>query len=176
MFDDLNDKTPSEALKLVREKRKDVKCLKYFYLLNKLEEVFMNKIFRSETPELIWLWGKTGTGKSAYAYKDYDDENTYIWDRNSKWNYYKQEDVVIIDNFASGISCENFIDLVDWCPHYVNRSRKSPISFTSKKIIVASLYPPYELFKSKKSNDSVERLMKKIKVINTDNENSIIEK
>ena len=49
----------------------------YGRTLNKLEDLRLRKIFRTEMTEGVWLWGGTGTGKSHRAFEGYTPETHY---------------------------------------------------------------------------------------------------
>ena len=54
-----------------------VKYHQYGRTLNKLEDLRMRKIYRTEMTQGIWIWGPTGTGKTHDAMKDFTPETHY---------------------------------------------------------------------------------------------------
>ena len=54
---------------------------------------------RNSKPEVHWLYGKAGTGKTRYVIDNYTD--VYIKDHTKWWNGYRQQEVILIDDFDS---------------------------------------------------------------------------
>jgi len=54
---------------------------------------------RDSKPQVHWLHGKAGTGKTRYVIDNYTD--VYIKDHTKWWNGYKQQEVILIDDFDS---------------------------------------------------------------------------
>ena len=51
----------------------------YGRTLNFIEDLKMRKLHRSQMTEGIWIFGKTGCGKSHYAFKDFNSDSHYVW-------------------------------------------------------------------------------------------------
>lgn len=137
--------------------------------MEKLEELAMRKKFRTEMTQGIWLWGKTGVGKSHAAFKNFNPDTHYVLNVNDNgwWEGYKQQDVVIINEFRGQIPFGELLDLVDKWPKTVKRRNKAPLPFISKFVIITSSMPPVDIYeKIKNPDDSIQQLLRRFKVIN----------
>ena len=50
-----------------------------------VKNLVMKKKFRTEMTAGVWYWGKTGTGKSTEAFKNYHPDTHFIKDLNVPW-------------------------------------------------------------------------------------------
>jgi hypothetical protein len=102
-------------------------------------DIYMRKQFRTNHTSGLWIWGKSGRGKSHEAYENFDPETHY--DKvveDDWWDNYKQQDTVILNEFRGEISYQFLMKLTDKWPISVKRRNKAPIPFISKKIIITS--------------------------------------
>lgn len=139
------------------------KCYKS---LEKIEDIKMRQKWRTEMTEGIWIYGKTGTGKSKYAFENYNPSTHYCYPYDGGWcDAYKQQDTVIIDEFRGQISFNELLRMVDINPNFFFRRRnRETIPFISKKVIVTSALAPCEVFKKLSANDSMEQLYRRFKI------------
>lgn len=140
----------------------------YGRTLNEIQTCFYNKNIRTEMTQGFWLWGETGVGKSHTARKIAEDATIYDHPTNDKtwWDGYKQEEVVIIDDFRGEIAYNEILKLVDCWPHKVSRRNIGPINFTSSCVIITSSLPPEDIFRKRNAEDSIEQLLRRFEVIN----------
>lgn len=138
----------------------------YGRTLDKLEDDYNRKKFRTEQTTCEWIYGKTGVGKSHYAFKDYNPKTHYLVnDDNGWWDGYKGQDVVIINEFRGEIKFKMLLELCDKYPYNVKRRCRQPMPFTSKHIIITSCDAPEEIYnKVLSNNDSIDQLYRRIKV------------
>jgi hypothetical protein len=107
-----------------------------------------------------WWYGDTGTGKSRKARTDnpcaYIKEPTSIW-----WDGYKNEDVVIIDDFDK-FQVSQGGAMKRWLDHYPFQGQKkgSMRMMRPKKIIVTSNYHPREIWDDPQTLDPILRRVK----------------
>ena len=138
----------------------------YGRTLEKIEDIMNRKKFRTTMTTCTWYYGKTDTGKSHKAYENFNPETHYNWkDDKGWWEGYKQQDIVIINEFRGEIPYRNLLKLIDKHPYEVIRRNREPIPFTSKHIIITSSLPPQEIFHNLAENDSLEQLFRRIQII-----------
>lgn len=137
----------------------------YGRTMDKIEDVRMRKMFRTEMTEGLWLYGKTGTGKSHRCFHDFDPDKTYVWPNDGKWwDGYRQQDIVVFNDFRGEIPYNFLLQLIDKWPMTVPRRNREPMPFVSKKIIITSSLPPDKVFKNREVEDHLEQLLRRIKV------------
>lgn len=139
----------------------------YGRTLNRLEELRMRNVYRTEQTEGLWIYGPTGSGKSKKAFEGFNPRTHYVWKYDNGWNDgYTQQEIVIIDEFRGQIPFSELLRMIDIQPnYYVRRRGKEPIPFTSKKVIITSSLPPDEVYRNLSQNDSLEQLFRRIKII-----------
>lgn len=102
---------------------------------------------RTWKTEVIWIHGKSGTGKTSWAYKKYPFDDIHKQQaRQSKWfDGYDAHPVVILDEVDSTTSYDMLKELCDMhpCTVEVKGGRRS---FLAKIIVITSLYHPEVLF------------------------------
>lgn len=139
---------------------------KYGRTLNKLEDLVMRNKFRTEMTTCEWIWGPTGTGKSHRAFEGYTPSTHYVVpDDNGWWDAYAQQDIVILNDFRGWIPYNVLLQLIDKYPMTVKRRGREPMPFTSKHIIITSSLKPEEIYKHRVEEDSIEQLLRRIRVI-----------
>lgn len=147
-----------------------------FKVLEKLEDIKMRKTFRTTMTEGIWIYGKTGTGKSEFVYNNFDLTQSYSYPYdNGWWDGYKQQSCVIIDEFRGQIPFNEILRMVDKHPNYCVRRRcREPMPFTSKKVIITSSMNPQEVFNKLSKNDSLSQLYRRFSIYEMINGESIL--
>jgi len=137
-----------------------------FKVLEKLEDIRLRKTLRNEMTEGIWIYGKTGTGKSDFAFLQYDVNKSYSYPYDKNWwDGYKQQENVIIDEFRGQLCFNELLRMVDKHPnYYVSRRCREPMPFVSKKVIITSSMSPKEVFKNLSENDSLDQLYRRFKI------------
>lgn len=138
----------------------------YGRTLNKLEDIRMRKVHRSEMTQGIWYYGETGSGKSHIAFENYSNETHYVLPNDKGWwDGYAQQDIVVINDFRGHIAYDLMLQLVDKWPMYVSRRGREPLPFTSKTVIVTSPLTPKEVYNNRDEKDSIKQLLRRFKVI-----------
>lgn len=122
----------------------------YGRTLNKIEDLRMRKLFRTEMTRGRWLWGATGVGKSHAAFENYHPDTHYVVNCKDAargwWDGYTQQDTVIINEFRGQITFSELLDLVDKWPCSVSRRNREPLPFISKLVIITSSLHPHEVY------------------------------
>lgn len=119
----------------------------------KLEELFIKQMEDREreglwhtprdwTTELVLHIGEPGTGKTKTAMQMYPGA---YWKQDIDWENYRGEDVVIYDNYYSGIALGEMIKLADCSPYEVKTNRGN-IQFRAKKVVIISTTLPWKWY------------------------------
>jgi len=138
----------------------------YGRTLNAIESKYMNTRHRSEMTQGFWLWGKTGVGKSHMARQIASNATIYVHTTKDKgwWDNYKQQSVVILDDFRGEIDYNELLKLVDKWPHYVSRRGTEPISFYSDCVIITSSLHPEDVYRKRDAEDSLDQLLRRFEI------------
>lgn len=142
----------------------------YGRTLNRLEDIALRKLSRTEMTQGLWLWGTTATGKSHMAYEGFTPDTHYDFPNdNGWWDGYKGQDTVIINDFRGSILFSELLTLVDKWPKSVRRRGREPVPFISKKVIITSCSHPSEIYHNAcDSTDSMDQLLRRFKIVKLD--------
>jgi len=139
---------------------------KYGRTLEKVEDLVMRSKYRTEMPEVIWYHGPTGVGKSHRAFEGYTPQTHYVMRQdNGWWEGYRQQNVVVINEFRGEIRYADLLQMCDKWPYWVRRRGREPMPFISPKIIITSSKSPEECYHNLAESDSLGQLLRRIKVI-----------
>lgn len=123
-------------------KEDPVSYIRYFRGLHALDELLYED--RKGFMKVSWFWGGSGSGKTKAAY-DIANGSFYTVKNWKWWNSYRQQDVIIFDDFA-GIKTEEdfrfFLRLLDRYPFEVETKGGGYIAINSKEIIITCEFPP----------------------------------
>lgn len=137
----------------------------YGRTFDKLEDIRMRKLFRTEMTKGIWYYGDTGTGKSHAAFQNFSPETHYNVPKDgSWWDGYRQQDTVIINEFRGHIAYDELLALVDKWPVNVNRRGREPMPFISKTVIITSALAPWEVYHNRNDKDSIEQFFRRFEI------------
>lgn len=138
----------------------------YARTLTKIEDIALRRKFRTEMTTCTWYYGTTGTGKSHTAYEDFHPDTHYNWKDDGGWqDAYKQQEIVIINEFRGEIKYKDLLLMIDKWPYEIRRRNREPMPFTSKHIIITSALPPSEIYNNLNAKDSLEQLTRRIKIV-----------
>lgn len=141
----------------------------YGRTLDKIEDLRMSKEFRTEMTEGIWYWGPTGVGKSHKAFENFTPETHYVVPNDCGWwDQYKQQPIVIINDFRGWIPYNEMLQMVDKWPYSVKRRGRPPLPFTSKKVIITSSLKPEDVYHHRDDEDDIEQLRRRFNIIKLD--------
>jgi hypothetical protein len=137
----------------------------YGRTLDKIEDLRMQQVYRTEMTLAEWIWGSTGTGKSHYVFEGFTPETHYVWKDDKGWqDGYRQQETVIINDFRGKIPYNDLLQMIDKWPYDVSRRGRPPMPFTSKRVLITSSLPPDQVYKNREEEDKLDQLLRRIKV------------
>lgn len=138
----------------------------YGRTLTRLEDIALRKRFRTEMTKGLWLWGKTGVGKSHRAFEGFSPDTHYVFPNDGGWwDGYAGQETVIFNEFRGGIAFGEMLDLVDKWPKTVARRGREPAPFLAKQIIVTSSMSPQEVYSGVcNSHERLDQLLRRFTV------------
>lgn len=130
---------------------------------------------RDFKPEVIWIYGNTGSGKSKLAHEKACN-NTYEKDSTKWWDGYDAHNTVIMDDFrASNMRLNELLKLLDRYGHRVEQ-KGTFRQMLAKKMIITSIEHPKDIYQKwhKVGNEPIEQLLRRIdKIIHVHSEKDI---
>lgn len=127
----------------------------------------LNENERYFKPDVLWLWGKTGTGKSHFARNVYPACERWWSGRNLRWwQGYRGEDIAIIDDFRKDFcTFHELLRILDCYPYKVE-VKGSHRELNSKLIIITTIEPPMLMY-ADLQGERLDQLSRRItKVVN----------
>lgn len=117
---------------------------------------------RTWAPEVIWLWGPTGCGKTRRAYEETEGK-AWISGRNLKWwdGYDAHEDVIIDDFRADFCTFHELLRILDRYPYMVE-IKGGTRQLLAKRIYITSCYPPDKVYQTREDIGQLLRRITKI--------------
>lgn len=112
-------------------------------------------------PQVIWIYGESGSGKTTYIYSKHTDiymkESTNKW-----WDGYKQQEVILIDDFRHWeLGFDNLLRLLQSFP-YQGETKGSTVEINSPFIYITSVLKPNEVLNSGHQKDTITQLLRRI--------------
>lgn len=146
----------------------------YGRTLNAIEERVMAQKFRKDMTIGVWLYGDTGTGKSHIALNNFSPETHYIYPNdNGWWDNYRQQNVVVLNDFRGEIPYNQLLQLIDKWPYEVKRRGRPPMPFLSKIVIITSSLCPDKVYHNRADEDKIAQLLRRCVVFNTNLEEEL---
>lgn len=100
---------------------------------------------RKEKPVVEWRWGLTGTGKTYGVIERHGIDNCYIKDGTMWWNNYRQQQVIVIDDFDGKWPYRDLLRLLD-CYPYQGQYKGGYIKINSPYIYITCEHHPSEFW------------------------------
>ena len=154
----------------VRDKKPKM-FIKYGRNIERLSELYFEP--RTEKPEVIWLWGTTGSGKTFEA--TLRSNNYYIHNGTKWWNGYRQQEVVILDDYCWDKSEQGFRYLLRLLDSYAIQveTKGGMVYFNSPIIYITCEFSPHDIFPEGNMLNQVLRRIDFIKECKIPNEDDI---
>lgn len=121
---------------------------------------------RSKAPINVWLYGKTGTGKTRYPHDYFGFSNVYIKDGSKWWDNYTQQTCILIDDFDGKWPFRDFLRLLD-IYHYQGQCKNGYLWINSDYIFITCEYTPAEIFPNEDERSQVMRRLFRVVNMNT---------
>jgi len=112
--------------------------IRYHKGIEKLNNLY-NNIPRTIKPKVIWIYGKSGTGKTKYIFEHHSD--IYVKDETKWWDGYAQNEAILIDDFEGIWPFRNLLRLLDRYP-YQGEYKGGYVHINSPYIYITSEFPP----------------------------------
>lgn len=139
----------------------------YGRTLHFAENVRFQASVRTEQTKGIWLYGKSGQGKSHLAFSNFSPDTHYVWknEQNGWQDGYMQQPIVIVDEMRAGrMRYDEILTMLDSHPNfYVPRRGQQPIPFNSKLVVFTSVLQPNEIYEDR-GNDTLDQLYRRIEL------------
>jgi len=138
----------------------------YGRTLDRLEDIRLCGVKRTKMTKGLWLYGKTGCGKSHKAFEMAGDD-VYVWSNDRGWwDGYKGQKTVVINDFRGQIPFNELLQMVDKWPYSVRRRNRAPMPFTSELVIVTSPMEPGRVYINLDTEDAIEQLERRFEKLN----------
>lgn len=115
-----------------------VAFVKYFKGLERLDFYLQSK--RNSKPEVYWLWGKTGTGKTRKAI-EMSPDSFYMKGNHKWWDGYLQQKCIIVDDFDGLWPFRDLLNFLDRYP-YQGQTKGGFVHINSPIICVTCEHAP----------------------------------
>lgn len=119
---------------------------------------------RDWQPEVIWLWGPTGVGKSRWAKEQTEGVDTY-WKNSANrwWDGYDGHECVVLDEFReSWWPLTEMLTVLDRYPKRVE-TKGGMRQLLARKIIVTSAFPPETVYHA--SEEDANQLVRRVTTV-----------
>lgn len=121
----------------------------------------MNSEVNRSPPNVEWIYGPTGVGKTRYAVEK--TSTFFIKDGTIWWDGYEYQETIIIDDFDGNWNFRNFLRLLDRYP-YQGQIKGGYVWINSPNIIITCDRRPAELL-HELSEHELAQLMRRIAVV-----------
>jgi len=95
---------------------------------------------RTEAPEVTWLWGAAGVGKTRWAHDKFGQENIYSKDNTPWWDGYRQQQVIMIDDFEDDIPYRTLLKMIDRY-QYQGQIKGGYVHINSPQMVITCEFP-----------------------------------
>lgn len=120
---------------------------------------------RDFKPEVTWLWGRTGTGKTRKVWEK-ERGNLWISGKSLKWwDGYDNQEAVLFDDFRKDFcTFHELLRILDRYPYEVE-IKGGTRTFNSKRIYITSCYHPERVYDTREDIGQLLRRIDKIEEV-----------
>lgn len=117
---------------------------------------------RDWKPEVIWIHGESGSGKTRLAHLLSKSDDKYIKDETQWWDGYDKHDTIILDDFRA--KQMNFTYLLKLLDRYEMRLQVKGgfRQCLAKKIIITSIHKPEVIYNFSNKEEPLKQLFRRI--------------
>lgn len=136
--------------------------VKYHGGLEKLYTYSMPPRVADKPPEIWWLYGTTGVGKSRHVHEK--EEDLYVTLGSHKWwQGYTQQEAILIDDMRCNYAPFNeLLKILDRYP-YRGEVKGSHVNINSPRIYITSQFPPHSVYnRSARSGEDIAQLYRRL--------------
>lgn len=144
--------------------------VRYHAGFEKLEARLQKPRDPNAPPEIWWLFGPTGVGKSRFVHEREAD----LWVAMAShkwWEGYDQQEAILIDDMRCNYAPFNeLLKILDRYPYKAER-KGSYVQVNSKRIYITSQFPPHKVYnRENRSGEDINQLYRRItKIIEVKN-------
>lgn len=110
---------------------------------------------RTSPPDVTWIWGPTGTGKTRTA----AEGSFYMKDGTPWWDGYEQQERIVIDDFDGRWPFRDLLRLLDRYP-YQGQIKGGYVAINSPQIYITCEYHPNHYWEANELEQVKRRLTK----------------
>lgn len=145
----------------------------YGRTLLQIEDEHLTKRIRTHMTQGIWLFGRTGVGKSFMLRRlETIFGPAYIFSKDKGWHdLYRGQDIIACDDYRGHIDYDDLLKYVDTYQIMLSRRGRPPIPITSKIFFITSPLRPEEVYHHRNVNDKIEQLHRRFIVLELNMEN-----
>jgi len=115
--------------------------VKYYRGLQELAQKIQKPRDVNDPPMTIWIWGKSGVGKTRFAFDQLPHNQIYIKDGTQWWNNYENQQCILVDDFNGLWPFHDLLRFLDRYP-YQGQTKGGYVQINSPIIIITCEYPP----------------------------------
>lgn len=132
-------------------------------VLDRIEDQRSLTLRRTWMTQGIWLYGRSGCGKTRYVFDNHPVDDIYIHNTsdNGWWEGYHGQPVVLFDDFRGEIRYAEMLRLVDRYQKTVPRRNRPPSPFLAKVVYVTSSLPPEEVYRNLSASDNLDQVYRR---------------
>ncbi len=95
----------------------------------------------------VWIWGKSGIGKTRWAYDNFKPSEIFTLSDTDGWDLYNQERIAILDEADSSLG-SSWKRLLRWADRYPVRARRlyGCTALNYEVLIITSMKNPCDIF------------------------------
>jgi hypothetical protein len=119
-----------------------------------------NEPIRDFKPEVIWVYGDSGSGKTHWVREKCAGEDVYWKDATKWWDGYDAHETTVMDDFrSSNMKMNELLKLIDKYAHRVEQ-KGTFRQMLSKKIYITSIMHPKDIYNM--PEEPIQQLLRRI--------------